>query len=524
MSSLKKIYDAIPYPLYAFYRTHPSHLATIGQLFGLDTPDITQCRVLELGCASGSNLFLMAMHFPDSQFVGVDLSPRQIEDGKRMVADLGIGNNLHLEAMNVLDMPAQLGQFDFIIAHGFLSWIPASVRDATFGIFQRHLAPQGIVYVSYNTYPGYYFAQGVNDFMKYHTAHLPDPAQWLPQARDIVRWAYTTLQEAGNLTGDKSFDAYINQLQIQLEIDERRAASSLLHDELAEFNQPYYFHQIMEWAQAHGLKYLADAYFPAVRPEELSPDAEEQLDHLAGGDAVRREQYLDFLLNRRFRRTLLVHDAAQIDDIPAPERLRSMFFRSRAQIAPDNDPSQLPTHYTSPDGMDVELDFGTDHAITGAALTVLIEVAPHALTLDELLARARAKLGLAVIEPDDVATLLEDFLLLFGMHEDLVLLQQWRPDLPTTLATQPIAHPLSRLLAQRGQQIVNQWHERYIQSDALVKRLLPYVDGTRDKAALLTLLHAWVAAGDITLDNTEHVQALDHALQWMLDNAVLMRA
>ena len=74
-------YDRVPYPSHPFMQTHPDHLATIATLFGLKPASATKCRVLELGCASGGNLIPMALSFPDSQFVGVDLSARQVADG-----------------------------------------------------------------------------------------------------------------------------------------------------------------------------------------------------------------------------------------------------------------------------------------------------------------------------------------------------------------------------------------------------------------------------------------------------------
>ena len=51
----------------------------MGKLFGLNTAAPTQCRVLELGCAAGLNLIAMAALLPESTFVGIDLSPVQIE-------------------------------------------------------------------------------------------------------------------------------------------------------------------------------------------------------------------------------------------------------------------------------------------------------------------------------------------------------------------------------------------------------------------------------------------------------------
>jgi tRNA G46 methylase TrmB len=98
-------YDLVPYPRMAFAHTHPSHLAALAVLLGM-TPARRHCRVLEIGCASGSNLIPMALEMPESEFVGVDASLRQVAEGQADIAALGL-RNLTLLPMDWLrSMPA----------------------------------------------------------------------------------------------------------------------------------------------------------------------------------------------------------------------------------------------------------------------------------------------------------------------------------------------------------------------------------------------------------------------------------
>ena len=64
-------YDEIPYESYPFAQSHPDRLATLATLFGMKPQPIDDCRVLELGCASGGNLIPMAACLPGSKFVGI---------------------------------------------------------------------------------------------------------------------------------------------------------------------------------------------------------------------------------------------------------------------------------------------------------------------------------------------------------------------------------------------------------------------------------------------------------------------
>src|SRR5262245_60719987 len=64
---------------------------------------VARCRVLELGCAAGGNLLPMAVALPDSTFLGLDLSSRQIADGQKVVDDLGL-KNVTLQHRSILDV------------------------------------------------------------------------------------------------------------------------------------------------------------------------------------------------------------------------------------------------------------------------------------------------------------------------------------------------------------------------------------------------------------------------------------
>src|SRR5262245_45044045 len=94
---LLRSYEEMPYESDPLYFTHPDALGTAAFLAGISPAPIESCRVLEIGCATGGNLVPMAYALPGSRFVGVDLSPRQIEVGRAHVGALGL-SNLELRA------------------------------------------------------------------------------------------------------------------------------------------------------------------------------------------------------------------------------------------------------------------------------------------------------------------------------------------------------------------------------------------------------------------------------------------
>ena len=155
MSDIGASYDEIPYDSKPLFATHPDCLCVAGRLRGLAAAPATNCRVLELGCATGGNLIPMAYGLPESRFVGIDLSPVQIAAGQELCRQVGL-KNIELKTASIADLDESWGKFDYIICHGVFSWVPPAIRDKILGSCRQLLAPAGVAYVSYNTYPGWH--------------------------------------------------------------------------------------------------------------------------------------------------------------------------------------------------------------------------------------------------------------------------------------------------------------------------------------------------------------------------------
>src|SRR5262245_21338275 len=159
-------YDVLPYGDRTHPRTHPDLLATVAMLFGMAPAPPERCRVLELGCAGGANLIAMAAALPGSDFLGIDLSARQVASGRERVRAKGLAN-VELRPMSILDLGEGFGRFDYILCHGVYSWVPADVRDKILAVCGANLAPQGVAYVSHNCYPGWHAWGMVREMMAF---------------------------------------------------------------------------------------------------------------------------------------------------------------------------------------------------------------------------------------------------------------------------------------------------------------------------------------------------------------------
>ncbi|HEY6563240.1 MAG TPA: class I SAM-dependent methyltransferase, partial [Pirellulaceae bacterium] len=240
-------YNEVPYPSFPFRKSHPDQLHTLGRLFGMAPADTAACRVLEIGCAGGGNILPMADQLPNSEFVGLDYSEVQIRDAQAMVDRAGL-TNVRVLAADVSQVdPKTLGQFDYILCHGVYSWVPPVVQNAILDVCQRCLSPQGIAFISFNTYPGWHFRGMIRDMMRYHVQQFKKAEVQINQARALLKFLAENANEG---------TAYGKLLKTELETLSRQSDSYLYHEHLESHNQPVYFHHFAEDLKRYHLQYL----------------------------------------------------------------------------------------------------------------------------------------------------------------------------------------------------------------------------------------------------------------------------
>ena len=495
MTDLQQTYENTPYPSFSYTQTHPNRLATIAKVLGMQPAAIDACRVLEIGCASGGNLIPMATTLPHSHFVGIDFSERQIAAGQQVVAALGL-TNIELLAKDILTITADFGQFDYIIAHGIYSWVPPEVRQKLLELCQQNLAPQGIAYVSYNTYPGWHMMGALRDMMLFHTRHVEEGQEQVKAARELLHF----LAEAVPSNDESFLGAYGTLIKaygkfVEGQRQEAKAGDELLlHDELELFNQPVYFHEFISQAARYGLQYVAEAEFAMVMPHGFEAAVTQQLMKMAQ-NAIELEQYMDFVRNRTLRQTLLCHEAVPVKRRlqPTLALLQQFWVASwaRPTVKEVDVKGKTAVTFQASDGT----AFATDHPLTKAALLYLGQVLPTAVPFNELVAMAQSQLGHQASE-GDVQLLAVNLLRGFSYSFKLVELHVMSPSFTTLVSERPLASSLARYQVQANLRVVNQRHER-VNLDKISLYLLPFLDGTHSHADLLDLLMQLVAEGTI---------------------------
>jgi len=320
------IYSELGYKSMPFPYTTPATLEAYAALVGVSAPNPKTARVLELGATYGGNIISQALFNPDATFVGIELSQEQVEKGNEVIANAGL-TNVSLIQSDIASIGSEIGTFDYIIAHGVYSWVDDGVKDALLRLIDEHLAEDGIAYVSYNTYPGWHTMEEVRQLMMFSNR---DKTQFnhkekVLHGKTIGSIVGSQILKYDNLKERNS--KFLGALRSVMQKDEYYVG----HDHLEPNNDPVYFYQFNDHLGAHNLVYLCDADLTLSMVRSFDADIADTLDKLALNDHVAQEQYLDFILDTTFRKSIICkakHAESVTYDMGNPELVNSVPMRT----------------------------------------------------------------------------------------------------------------------------------------------------------------------------------------------------
>ena len=320
------IYSELGYKSMPFPYTTPATLEAYAALVGISAPNPKTARVLELGATYGGNIISQALFNPDATFVGIELSQEQVEKGNEVIANAGL-TNVSLVQSDIASIGSEIGTFDYIIAHGVYSWVDDGVKDALLRLIDEHLAEDGIAYISYNTYPGWHTMDEVRQLMMFSNR---DKAQFnhkekVLHGKTVGSIVGSQILKYDNLKERNS--KFLGALRSVMQKDEYYVG----HDHLEPNNDPVYFYQFNDHLGAHNLAYLCDADLTLSMVRSFDADIADTLDKLAPNDHVDQEQYLDFMLDTTFRKSIICkakHAESVTYDMGNPELVNSVPIRT----------------------------------------------------------------------------------------------------------------------------------------------------------------------------------------------------
>lgn len=301
----KEIYADLGYLSQPFPYASAPFLESYARLLGLSPAPASTARILEIGSSYGGNLISQALFYPKATFTGIEIAPTQVSVGKTYIDQLGITNLALLEG-DVNESHQHLGTYDYIIAHGFYSWVDQDTKDNFLRLCKEHLGSNGILYMSYNTYPGWHKMDSVRALLEFANKDIDTLNH-----REKVRHGKTIASKLGALmleydTVKTQQASFLQSLRQTLQKQDCYVG----HDHLEPVNTPVYFHQCMDHMAEHGFTYLCDCDLNLSFPDVYDETLRTKLHDLAPHDPLAREQYIDFMLNTAFRKSLFTHKGA----------------------------------------------------------------------------------------------------------------------------------------------------------------------------------------------------------------------
>jgi methyltransferase-like protein len=411
----------------------------------------------------------MAQIQPSARFVGIDASSRQVADGWKTINALDL-RNVELQHRDILDVDESFGEFDFIISHGVYSWVPPAVQNKMLEICRRHLAPNGVAYVSYNTYPGWHIRGIVRDMMLYRGTQFTDPAIRLAQAKSLVEFV-----AKASSTPD---DPYRQLLQHELRTLGHADDYYVHHDHLEENNHPIYFHEFARKLGVNGLQYLGDADFPTMISTNFAPDIAKTLNDIGAHDIIQMEQYMDFVRCRYFRATLICRSAVRLNRQLRAGIMTEFWLASEASPVPATGDATEPKMeiFRVPDGRGITCR----SPLTKCALRTLRSRWPASIPFGELYAECRTAGQLGKDSADEE----------FFSNEMLACLAagvvEWRigPDpFITVVDERPASTAIARAQAKMGNHVTTLRGDG-VRLDDIHRSVLRQLDGKKNVVQL----------------------------------------
>ncbi|AVR98393.1 class I SAM-dependent methyltransferase [Pseudoduganella armeniaca] len=284
----------------------------------------------ELGFGQGVSITMHAAAGTVRWF-GTDFNPSQAGFAQQLAGQCGVQVDLSDAAFDEFAQRADLPQFDYIGLHGIWSWISHENRAVLVDFLRRRLKVGGVLYISYNTMPGWAAFAPMRHLMNRHAATM-SPAGWgstgkVEQAIDFAEKllatdpAYVKANPAvpGRLQGIKGLNRQY-----------------LAHEYFNRDWHPMHFADVAELLHGAKLQFACSAsYLDLIPALNLSPSQQAFLGEL--NDHGLRESVRDFMVNQQFRRDFWVKGARQLTMLDRAEALRGqrlVLVKRREDVAP----------------------------------------------------------------------------------------------------------------------------------------------------------------------------------------------
>jgi SAM-dependent methyltransferase len=281
---------------------------------GLVCPDFGTACELGFGQGVSTNIHAAATV---TRWCGTDFNPSQASFAQELATVAGSDAKLFDQAFAEFAARPDLPDFDYIGLHGIWSWISDDNRAVIVDFIRRKLKVGGVLYISYNTQPGWAAMVPMRDLLTEHSEVMGAAGQGIVPRIDAA------LNFAEKLLATNPSYAKANpQIAERVKKIKEQNRNYVAHEYFNRDWMPMSFAEMGRWLEPAKLNFACSAnYMDYVDAVNLTADQQALLKEIA--DDMFRQTVRDFMVNQQFRKDYWVKGVRKLSALTQAEELRA---------------------------------------------------------------------------------------------------------------------------------------------------------------------------------------------------------
>jgi SAM-dependent methyltransferase len=265
-----------------------------------------------------------------SDWHGTDFNPSQAAFARELAASHGGAAKLHDQSFAEFCTRTDLPDFDYIGLHGIWSWISDENRSIIVDFLRRKLKVGGILYISYNTQPGWSAMLPVRSLLTRHAEIMTAPGA------GVVAKVDNAIAFAHKLWAVNPAFARANPgVGEKLKAIEAQDRHYVAHEYFNRDWLPMSIAEMADWLETAKLDFACSAT-PLDHIASLHLSAEQNALLAELPDPVFKQSVRDFMVNQQFRRDYWIKGPRTLNTLERTEQLlqqRLVMTTSPAEVS-----------------------------------------------------------------------------------------------------------------------------------------------------------------------------------------------
>ena len=289
---------------YGYYSELSPHNIKVPFLMsGLEVPKFTTACELGFGQGVSINVHSAAS---DIEWYGTDFNPSQASFAKELSDISGSHAHTYDQSFSEFCNRDDLPDFDFIGLHGIWSWVSNENREVIVDFIRRKLKVGGVLYISYNTLPGWAAASPIRHMLTEHDHMYGSRGKGIgKRVEDSIKFTQELLDFSQPLVQQ------VPSIPQRLKNISEQNPNYLAHEYFNRDWQPMYFSEMAGWLSPTKTSFACSASFlEDYSPCNYTNEQSEFLNKI--DDPMFAQSIKDYMHNKQFRRDYWVKGARKI--------------------------------------------------------------------------------------------------------------------------------------------------------------------------------------------------------------------